>query len=83
MSSEPFTFVESTRDLPKEGFNDYVDILSARVADVDIQFSARLRNEFPKMVVTTVPASSVDLILFANLGQAFYELDTENDSISR
>ena len=83
MASEPFTFVESTNDLSKEGFNDYVDILSAKVADVDIQFSSRIRNEFPEMIITTVPASNLDLILFANLGQAFYELDIENDSISR
>ena len=82
-SSEPFTFVESTKDLTKEGFNDYVDILSAKVADVDIQFSSRLRSEFPELIVTTVPGSNIDLILFANLGYASYELDIKNDSISR
>ena len=82
-SSEPFTFVESTKDLSKEGFHDYVDILSAKVADVDIQFSSRLRSEYPELIVTTVPSSNINLILFANLGYAFYEIDLKNDSISR
>jgi transitional endoplasmic reticulum ATPase len=82
-SSESFTFVESTKDLTKEGFHDYVDILSARVADVDIQFSSRLRSEYPEMIVTTVPGSNIDLIFFANLGHASYELEIKNDSISR
>ena len=82
-SSEPFTFVESTKDLTKEGFGDYVDILSAKVADVDIQFCSRLRSEYPELIVTTVPSTNIDLILFANLGYASYEIDIKNDSVSR
>jgi transitional endoplasmic reticulum ATPase len=82
-SSETFTFVESTKDLTKESFDDYVDILSAKVADVDIQFNARLRAEFPEMIITTTPASNVDLLYFAALGHAQYKLETNHDSVSR
>ena len=82
-SSEPFTFVETTKDITKEGFESYVDILSAKVADVDIQFSSRLRSEYPEMILTTIPRSNIDLILFADLGYAFCEIDIKSDTVSR
>lgn len=81
--SEPFTFVEGVKDVANEGFNDYVDILSARVADVDIQFSSRLRAQYPEMIVTTVPSGNLNLIYFADLGHAHYETDIEHDTLSR
>lgn len=80
---EPFTFVESVNNVANEGFNDYVDILSARVADVDIQFSSRLRAQYPEMIVTTVPSGNLNLIYFADLGHAHYETDTKHDALSR
>ena len=81
--SEPFTFIEATKDIANEGFHNYVDILSAKVADVDIQFSSKLRTQYPEMIVTTVPGGNVNLILFADLGYAHYEADIEQDTISR
>ncbi|KAJ9611380.1 hypothetical protein H2200_004564 [Cladophialophora chaetospira] len=81
--SEPFTFIEATKDVTKEGFDNYVDILSAKVADVDLQFNSRLRAQYPEMIVTTVPGGNIDLILFADLGHAQYEIDIEHDSVSR
>jgi transitional endoplasmic reticulum ATPase len=82
-SSEAFTFVETTHDLTKQGYNDYVEILSAKIADVDVQLAARLRADHPEYIVTTVPADNVDLLLFANLGYAHCELDLQGDSICR
>ena len=81
--SEPFTFIEAAKDITKEGFENYVDILSAKVADVDLQFSSRIRVQYPEMIVTTVPGGNMDLILFADLGYAHYEIDTEHDNVSR
>lgn len=81
---EPFTFVEGVKDIVSNGgFDDYVDILSAKVADVDIQFSSRLRAQYPEMIVTTVPSGNINLIYFADLGYAHYEADTEHDTLSR
>ena len=74
---------KTTKDLAKDGYGDYVDILSAKSADVDLQFSSRLRKEYPEMIVTTVPGSNIDLILFANLGYASYELEVNDDNVSR
>ena len=82
-TSEAFTFIETTKDLAKDGFHDYVDILSAKIADVDLQFSSRLRSEYPELIVTTVPGGNIDLILFANLGYASYEIDVNKDNVSR
>lgn len=82
-ASEPFTFVEATTNIAKDGYSDYVDINSARVASVDVQFTARLRKEHPELTLTAVPASNLNLILFADLGYAFYELDLEHDTASR
>jgi len=81
---EPFTFVGGVKDIANNGgFDDYVDILSAKVADVDIQFSSRLRSQYPEMIVTTVPNSNINLIQFADLGYAHYEADIEHDTLSR
>lgn len=83
MASETFTFIETDKDLTKHGYHDYVEIQSAKVADVDLQFCSRLRTEYPEYIVTTVPVSNVDLILFADLGYASYEIDVNHDSVSR
>jgi transitional endoplasmic reticulum ATPase len=82
-SSEPFTFVEATTDIAKESYNDYVDILSAKAVSVDVQFSARLRKEHPELTLTAVPVTNLNLIRFANLGYASYELDLQHDKASR
>jgi transitional endoplasmic reticulum ATPase len=78
--SEPFTFVEATTDLAKDGYSDYVDILSAKAPSVDVQFSARLRKEHPELTLTKVPANNLNLILFARLGYASAEIDLEHDT---
>lgn len=80
---EPFTLIDAAKENTGEGFDNYVDILSAKVADVDIQFSSRLRAQYPEMIVTTTPGGNIDLLLFADLGYAHYEIDTEHDSVSR
>ncbi|ETN40001.1 uncharacterized protein HMPREF1541_04276 [Cyphellophora europaea CBS 101466] len=81
--SEPFTFVEATTNIAKEGFTDYVDITSAKAVNVDVQFAARLRAQHPELTLTSVPASNLNLIRFADLGYAYYELDLEHDTASR
>ena len=81
--SEPFTFVEATTNIAKEGFTDYVDITSAKAVNVDVQFTARLRAQHPELTLTSVPASNLNLIRFADLGYAYYELDLEHDTASR
>lgn len=80
---EPFTFVESVQDTFNDSFNDYVDILSAKVADTDLQFGSRLRAKYPEMIVTTVPGGNLNLIYFADLGYAHYESDSEHDTLVR
>lgn len=80
---EPFTFVDGFKDAPHESFSDYVDILSAKVADTDTQFNARLRQQYPEMIVTTVPSSNLNLIYFADLGYAHYETDPKHDTLLR
>lgn len=80
---EPFTFVEASTNIAKEGYEDYVEINSAKAVSIDVQFSARLRKQHPELTLTTVPANNLNLILFAELGYAFYELDLEHDTASR
>lgn len=80
---EPFTFVEASTNVAKEGYTDYVDINSGKAVSIDAQFSSRLRKEHPELTLTAVPAANLNLILFADLGYASYELDLEHDTASR
>ena len=80
---EPFTFVQASTDIAKDGYTDYVDLLSAKAVGIDVQFTARLRREHPELTLTAVPANNVSLVLFARLGFATAELDLEHDTAIR
>ena len=78
---EPFTLVErSTGSGPHHLFDDVVECGSAKTADHDLQYIVALRENNPGMIVTAIPATNVDLHIFAAAGHATCELDTKTDS---
>lgn len=85
---EPFTLVEHdlerspNNDQPYRMFPDVKKLTAAPTADHDLQYGDLLRKHYPDMVLTTIPAFSVNLRAFAAAGFATYELDTERDSFA-
>ncbi|KAM0721874.1 hypothetical protein Q7P37_002799 [Cladosporium fusiforme] len=83
MADEPFTLIEETINTsPHHLFNNVVDLSAARTADHDLQYVAALRDANPEMIVTSIPASNVNLRSFAASGHATCELDTKTDSFA-
>ena len=79
---EPFTVVNTGADRPTL-FDEYEDLTSARMADLDIQITSYLRSQNSELIVTTVPASNISLLAFAYAGFATAKLDTKSESIAR
>jgi len=73
--SEPFTLVEESSDIT---LNDkFQELLSAKTADHDVQYVARLRKQYPELTVTAVPVNNCNLLAFAASGHALAELENE------
>lgn len=81
--TEPFTLIEETSSSPGELFPCYRTLTSAHLADIDIQITASLRAKNPSLTLTSIPASNVNLLVFASSGHASATLDTTTDSIAR
>ncbi|KAL9096156.1 MAG: hypothetical protein Q9165_001679 [Trypethelium subeluteriae] len=64
-------------------FDEYEDLTSAKMADLDIQITSYLRSQNPELIVTTVPSYNVGLLAFAYAGHATAEIDTKTESIAR
>ncbi|KAK5164038.1 uncharacterized protein LTR77_010129 [Saxophila tyrrhenica] len=85
---EPFSIIEkleqptpsSSDSGPHHLFNDVLNLTSAKTADHDLQYIAALREANPGMIVTAIPASNVNLRIFAAAGYARCEVDLETDS---
>ena len=77
-----FTFVNSDSE-PVKFFDEYQNLTSAKLADLDIQITSHLRSQNPELIVTTVPTFNVNLLSFAEAGHASAELDIKNESIAR
>jgi transitional endoplasmic reticulum ATPase len=64
-SANDFTFIETegTRGSePQKLFNDFADLTSAKVADLDTQLVTSLRQKHPELIVTTVKDSDTTCI---------------------
>jgi len=75
--SEAFTLVEDEPTL----FDDYHDLTSARMADMNAQLVTALRNHYPELIVTTVSSYNCSFLGFAAAGHATAELDTDHETI--
>ncbi|GAB7345333.1 hypothetical protein MBLNU457_3686t1 [Dothideomycetes sp. NU457] len=77
LDMEPFTLVEETSNTT---LNDkFQELLSGKTADHDIQYVARLRQQYPELTVTAVPMTICNLLGFAASGHASAELVNEPD----
>ena len=76
--SEPFAFITSSGS--NRLYDDYQQLTSAKIPDLDLQLVDSLRTKFPEMIVTAIPTFNVDLLEFAAAGFAQAELDTKTDS---
>jgi len=82
-ASEPFTVISGSHPANPQLFDTYQEFTSAKLSDVDVQLIASLREQYPELIVTTVPGSNVNLLQFAAAGFATADLDAETDSIVR
>ncbi|KAF2842765.1 P-loop containing nucleoside triphosphate hydrolase protein, partial [Patellaria atrata CBS 101060] len=81
---EPFEIITKSEEheLPQL-FPGYHDMTSGKYTDIDVQITAKLREQYPDLIVTVVPGNNVSLLQFAAAGHATAELDTKTDSIIR
>lgn len=77
---EPFTVVEERKE-PRL-FDEFRDLLSAKTADHDVQYVAVLRERFPDLIVTAVPATYTNLLQFAGSGHATAALDSDAEPVA-
>lgn len=71
-ANEGFTFVdgEDGQDGLPQLYPDYQQMTSSKVANLDVQITAALREKYPELIVTTTPGSNVDFLQFAAAGFA-------------
>ena len=79
--TEPFTLVDKAEQ--PRFFEDFKYRTSAKYGDMDVQLTARLRDEFPEMTITSVYANNCSLLSFAAAGYAEAVLDVESDDAVR
>lgn len=81
---DDFTFVENDRlrgGGPAPLFDDFRDMSSGKIADLDVQIQAALRAKHPELTLTTIPAMNVNLLQFVAAGYAQAELDTDAETV--
>ncbi|PNS17771.1 hypothetical protein CAC42_3166 [Sphaceloma murrayae] len=76
---EPFSIVEETPD--RQLVDKFQELTSAHSADHDIQYQATLRERFPELTLTAVPANNCNILAFAGAGHASVDIDTTTDPI--
>ncbi|KAF2644191.1 P-loop containing nucleoside triphosphate hydrolase protein [Massarina eburnea CBS 473.64] len=87
-SPDDFTFVDVEGDGGRGGgppqlFPEYQQMTSNKVADLDVQITTALREKYPELIVTTVPASNVDFLQFAAAGFALAKLEEDAEPVLR
>ena len=60
-TSEPFTFIETSKEETPALFPTFHELTNAHVADLDIQLVTKLREQYPDLIVTTIPLANVPL----------------------
>ncbi|KAI1877815.1 hypothetical protein JX265_003823 [Neoarthrinium moseri] len=82
--SEPFTFIAEERagEAPRL-FEGFLDRSSARIPQPDVPLVTELRNQYPELIVTTIPVDNVNLLEFAAAGFAQAELDSDDEPLVR
>jgi hypothetical protein len=83
---DDFTFVESegpAGSKPSPLFDDYHNLTSNKVAELDIQIVTALRAKYPELIITTVPLTNCDLLAFAATIYAEATLDEEAEPVLR
>ncbi|TKX25171.1 ATPase-like protein 9 [Elsinoe australis] len=79
MMMEPFSIVEEASE---QRLSDrFVNLTSGKTADHDIQYQATLRERFPELTLTAVPATNCNILAFAGAGHAQIDLDTSTDPV--
>ena len=83
-SGDDFTFIEDEGHRgPPQLFPDYQQLTSAKIADPDVQMVSSLRAKHPELIVTSVPASNINLLQFAAAGYAQAVLDDDTEPVLR
>lgn len=85
-TGDDFTFIEdegAQGSKPKTLFDDFHQITSGKSTDLDVQIVTALRAKHPDLIVTTVPASNCNLLMFAAAGFATADLDEDTEPVLR
>ncbi|KAK6211846.1 hypothetical protein LQW54_005708 [Pestalotiopsis sp. IQ-011] len=82
-SPEPFTFITEDEGLEPEFFGPYLDRTGAKVADLQTHLLTDLREQYPELIISIIPAGNVNLLAFAAAGHAQAELDLDDEPIVR
>ena len=79
--AEDFTLVSTSSN--HRLYDDFEQICSAKLGDLNTSILKALRLEYPELCVTVSLASNVNLLQFAAYGNAIAELDIKTDSVQR
>ncbi|KAH7132045.1 P-loop containing nucleoside triphosphate hydrolase protein [Dendryphion nanum] len=85
-TGDDFTFIEdegAQGSKPKTLFDDFHQMTSGKSTDLDVQIVTALRAKHPDLIVTTVPASNCNLLMFAAAGFATADLDEDTEPVLR
>lgn len=82
LGQEPFDFITS-KETEAPVFDEFHELTSAHVANIDVQVLSKLRKLHPDLTVTAIPATNCNLTRFALAGNAAIELDLETDNVFR
>ena len=71
-------------DIPQKGLvKKYDKMFSDDAFDYRVRWTHHLRQRYPNMILTVIPANNVLLIAFASAGNAKAKLDTESEGYHR
>ncbi|KAL5391416.1 hypothetical protein DPSP01_001285 [Paraphaeosphaeria sporulosa] len=83
-SADDFTFIDNDGlHSPPQIFPDFQQLLNGKGFDPDVQLVTALREKHPELIVTSVPATNINLLQFAAAGYAQAELDEDTEPVIR
>ncbi|KAF9730528.1 ATP-dependent Zn protease [Paraphaeosphaeria minitans] len=83
-SADDFTFIDHDRPHdPPQIFPNFQQLLNGKGFDPDVQIVTALREKHPELIVTSVPATNVNLLQFAAAGYAQAELGEDTEPVIR
>lgn len=82
--TSPYDMVERAHSpLSQQIYNDFKDSYSSHAFDLDVQLVDAFRRQYPKHILTCVPAGNCNLLYYAAAGYASATLDTETETVHR